>query len=187
MFSFLAQLSTNLQKMHYFEQFKDHNSGKKEIGQITPFFSSTFWAPTVCDIHFCIWKLPKFIFMGSSFRPFWSAKYLNFGGVSCEIRILSRLFPVAYTLRKVKNQVLLFLSSWEPNLSDLMVYFCLFQNAILYKVEDRVLTFLTHFPQNAVFIACNIFSVLFVICLSWNLRLKLSHEFLTFISFNIWR
>ena len=42
MFSFLAQLSTNLQKMHYFEQFKDHNSGKKEIGQITPFFSSTF-------------------------------------------------------------------------------------------------------------------------------------------------
>ena len=29
-----------------------------------------------------------------------------------------------HTLRKVKNQVLLFLSSWEPNLSDLMVYEC---------------------------------------------------------------
>ena len=63
---------------------------KKEIRQMTPFFSSTFWALTVCDIHFCIWKLPKFIFMGSSFRPFWSAKHLNFGGVSWEIRILSR-------------------------------------------------------------------------------------------------
>ena len=60
---------------------------KKETRQMTPFFSSTFWALTVCDVHFCIWKLPKFIFMGSSFCPFWSAKYLNFGGVSCEIRI----------------------------------------------------------------------------------------------------
>ena len=108
MFSFLAELSTNLQKMHYFEQFKDHNSGKKEIRQITPFFSSTFWAPTVCDIHFCIWKLPKFIFMGSSFRPLWSAKYLNFGGVSCETRILSRWIQETYTLRKIKTRFYFF-------------------------------------------------------------------------------
>ena len=111
---------------------------KMEIGQITPFFSSTSWALTVCDT---IWKLPKFIFTGSSFRPFWSAKYLNFEGVSCEIRILSRSIQETYTLRKVKNQVLLFLSRWEPNLSDLMVYFCLFQNAILYRVEAKVLKF----------------------------------------------
>ena len=32
---------------------------------MTPFFSSTFWALTFCDIHFCNWKLSKFIFMGS--------------------------------------------------------------------------------------------------------------------------
>ena len=100
---------------------------KKESRQMTLLFSSTFWAVTVCDIHFCIWKLPKFIFMGSSFRPFWSAKYLNFGGVSCEIRILSRSIQETYTLRKVKNQVLLFLLSWEPNLPNVMIYFCLFQ------------------------------------------------------------
>ena len=111
---------------------------KMEIRQITPFFSSTSWALTVCDT---IWKLPKFIFKGSSFRPFWSGKYLNFEGVSCEIRILSRSIQETYTLRKVKNQVLLFLSRWEPNLSDLMVYFCLFQNAIFYRVEAKVLKF----------------------------------------------
>ena len=29
--------------------------------------SSTLWALTVCDIHFCIWNLSKFIFMGSPF------------------------------------------------------------------------------------------------------------------------
>ena len=114
---------------------------KEEIRQMTPFFSSTFWALTFCDIHFCIWKLPKFIFIGSSFRPFWSAKYLNSVGVSCEIRILSRLIQETYALKNVKNQVLFFLSFWKPNLSDLMTYFCLFQNAILHSVEAKVLKF----------------------------------------------
>ena len=79
---------------------------KKKLGKW--FFSSTFWGVTVCDIHFCIWKLSKFIFMGSSLSPFWSAKYLNFGSVSSETRILSRSVQETYTLRKVKNQVLLF-------------------------------------------------------------------------------
>ena len=110
---------------------------KNKIIQMTPFFSSTFWVLIACDIHFCIWKLPKFVFMGSSFRSFWSSKYLNFGGVSCKIRILSRSIRETYTLRKVKSQVLLFLSSWEPNLFDLMVYFCLFQNVILQRVETH--------------------------------------------------
>ena len=31
------------------------------------------------------------------------------------------------------------------------------------------------------------FSLVFIICLSWYFHLKLSHEFLTFTSFNIWR
>ena len=110
---------------------------KNKIIQMTPFFSSTFWVLIACDIHFCIWKLPKFVFMGSSFRSFWSSKFLNFGGVSCKIRILSRSIRETYTLRKVKSQVLLFLSSWEPNLFDLMVYFCLFQNVILQRVETH--------------------------------------------------
>ena len=56
------------------------------------------------------------------FGPFWSVKCLNIGGESCEIRILSHPIQEIYILRKVKNQVLLFQSSWEPNLPDLMVY-----------------------------------------------------------------
>ena len=79
--------------------------------------------------------------MGSSFHPFWSAKYLNFGGATCEIRILSRSIQETYKLRKLKKQVLLFIFSWEWNLSDLMIYLCLFQNAILHRVEAKGLEF----------------------------------------------
>ena len=129
--------------------------------------------------------MSKLIFMGFSFRPFWSVKCLNFGGGSCELRILSRLIQRKYTLRTVKKQVLLFLSSWEPNLSDRIVYFCLFQNAILHSFEARILKMLSPFFWEYSFIF--IFSLLLVICLSRHLHLKLSHEFLTFILFNIWR
>ena len=42
----LAEVSVKLKKMHFFGQFKDHK-------QTTPFFfSSTFSALTVCNIHF---------------------------------------------------------------------------------------------------------------------------------------
>ena len=157
---------------------------KRKLDKWPHFFFIQFLSSN-CLWYFCIRKLSKFSFMGPSFRPFRSAKYLNFGGVSCEIRILSRLFPVAYTLRKVKNQVLLFLSSWEPNLSDLMVYFCQLQNAILHNVEASFEIFSPFFSECS--FHCDIFSLLLVICLSWNLHVKLSHEFLTFISFNIWR
>ena len=43
----------------------------------------------------------------------WSAKYLKFEGENFEIRILSHSIQQTYALRKVKKQVLLFLSSWE--------------------------------------------------------------------------
>ena len=46
---------------------------------------------------------------GTLFSPFWSAKYLNFGGESCEIRTFSRSIQETYILREVKNQVLIFL------------------------------------------------------------------------------
>ena len=150
-----------------------------ETRQMITFFSSMFW--TVCDTHFCIWKLSKFIFIGSSFRPFWSAKYLDFGGVSCEIRILSHSVQETYTLRKVKNQVLLFLLRWELNLSNLMVYFCLFQNAILLRIEGKVLKFKPTLVRMQFSLVATFFlSLSLVICLSWNLHLKPSCEFLTY-------
>ena len=58
-----AQNGTNLQKMNFFGQLKDHNlAGNMETRQMAPFFSSTFSALTVCNIHLCIWKWSKFIF-----------------------------------------------------------------------------------------------------------------------------
>ena len=71
-----------------------------------------------------------FVFMGTPFGPFWSVKCLNFGGESCQIRIFSCSIQEIYILRKVKNQVLLFQSSREPNLSDLIyiyIYYIYFK------------------------------------------------------------
>ena len=88
--------------------------------------------------------------MGPLFGLFWSAKYLNFGGESCEIKILSHPIQETYTLRKVKSQVSLFHSSWQPNLSDFMVdiRFCVIRFLwILYMFEpyDTIFWFkLTH-------------------------------------------
>ena len=44
--------------------------GNMVARQMTSFFSSTFSVLTVCNIHFCIWKQPRFIFMCSA--PLWS-------------------------------------------------------------------------------------------------------------------
>ena len=46
------------------------------IGQMTPFFSSTFRALIVGNIHFVFENTKKFTFMGSPlWTLFWSAKY----------------------------------------------------------------------------------------------------------------
>ena len=57
--------------MHFLRQFKDHNPGREHENQTNdPIFSSNFSAPNACNIHFCIWKYSKFIFMWSF--SFWS-------------------------------------------------------------------------------------------------------------------
>ena len=94
-------------KMHYFGQFKGHNSGRKKVNyKKWPHFF-IYVLSSVCDIHFCIWKCQNSFSWGPSFGIFWSAKYLKFGDESCEIRILSCSIHETYTLRKVKKQVLL--------------------------------------------------------------------------------
>ena len=67
------------------------------------------------------------------------AKKMNFGGESCEITILSRSIQEAHKLRYVKNQVLLFLASWETKLSDLMVYVVLLSRHKIDVKEDIIL------------------------------------------------
>ena len=76
--------------------------GKKETRQMTPFFSSTFW--TLFAVFIFVFEKCKNLFSwGTPFGPFWSVKYLHFGGESCEIRILSCSIQETYTLRKVKK------------------------------------------------------------------------------------
>ena len=62
-FRFAAAVSTKLQKIHSFGQLKDHKSeGNMITKQVTPFFSSTFSAITVCNIHFFYLKIVKIHF-----------------------------------------------------------------------------------------------------------------------------
>ena len=50
------------------------------------------------------------------------------------------------------------------------------------NVEARVLKFSTHFSQNAVFIGCNILSVVLVISLSWHFHL--TNSYLTLVTWH---
>ena len=90
---FLANVSTKSQKMHFFRKFRTITQEKNlKTRQMTPFFSSTFSAPTVCNIPFWIWKYPKFIFMWS---PLWSilvCKILQFLAKSSQFGKLKHTF-----------------------------------------------------------------------------------------------
>ena len=65
-------------------------------------------------------RVPLWSIMVSEIPEFWNWKFWD--------RIMSRSIQETHALRNVKNQVLLFLSSWEPNLSDLMIYDLFGQN-----------------------------------------------------------
>ena len=58
-----AEVSTKFWKLQPFGQFTDHNSRRKHENYTnTPFFSSTFSALTVCNIHIFYLKLVKIHF-----------------------------------------------------------------------------------------------------------------------------
>ena len=86
------------------------------------------------------------------------------------------------------NRLLFYLGSLLHVLSSLFGHFYLFQNAILHEMlklwfwDFKSIFFRIQFSLVPTF-----FSLVLVICLSRYLHLTLSHEFLTFISFNIWR
>ena len=70
----------------------------------------------------------------------------------------------------------------------LFSHFCLFQNAVLHKMlKLGFWTFNSIFLRIQFSLVTTFFSLVLVICLSWYLHLTLSYEFLTLISFNIWR
>ena len=68
-----------------------------------PIFFISFSSPNCLGNSFLHLKIARIYFHeGTPFNSFWSAKYLNFGVESCEIRILSRSIQETYTLRKVR-------------------------------------------------------------------------------------
>ena len=127
---FLAEVILNLQKLHYFGQFKDHNSGKKkEIRQMTPFFSSTFWILTVCDIHthFSYWTLTV-----------------------CDIHIKESKKTRFYFFFRLENQICLI--SWSTFACSRMLFcialklrFCNFKPILLRMQFSLVATFFSAF------------------------------------------
>ena len=127
---FLLRSAQICKKMHYFPQLKDHNSGrKKDIRQMTPFFSCTFWALMTCDIHFCIWKLLKFIFMGSLL---WSIQVYKIPEFSRWKLPDQNFVPFDSGNIHIKQ-------GKKPNLFDLMVYTMIFFfKSVLQKLNPQV-------------------------------------------------
>ena len=73
---FLLRLAQNSKKCTFLDNLRTiTQEGNTEIRQMTPFFSSTFPALTVCNIHFCFWKIVKTYFHVAPFDPFCSVKF----------------------------------------------------------------------------------------------------------------
>ena len=71
-------------------------------------------------------------------------------------------------------------------ISSLFSHFCLFQNAILHKMlKIGFWIFISIFLKMQFSLVAISSSLVLVVCLTWYLHFKLSHELLTFISFNI--
>ena len=139
----------------------------------------------------CLWYSFVYLFENCQNSFLWGLPFVHSGPQNTWIlevqAVRSEFCLVRFRnihIKESKKPRFTFSSSWEPNLSDVMVYVCLFQNAILHKVKARALKFYGHFFSE--WMVATFFGLLLVICFSWNLHLKLSHEFLTFISFNIW-
>ena len=172
---FIAEVSTNFQKMHNFGRFFKKRKLDKWCHLFHLLFELCLWYSflylIIAKIHFhgilhssiLICKIPEF------YRcKLWDENFASFDSENIHIKKCKKLgFTFSFVLR---NQIC-----------------SLSLNAILHWVEVKDLKFHAHFCHNAVFIGCNIYSLLSVICLTWNLHLKLFLEFLTFISFKIWR
>ena len=68
--SFLLRSAQNFKKCTFLENLRTIiKEGNMETRQMTPFYSSTFSAVTVCNIQLCIWKLSNSITMWSLHWP----------------------------------------------------------------------------------------------------------------------
>ena len=104
-FRFIAEVSTNFQKMHNFGWFFK----KRKLDKWRHFFHLLF---ELCLYSFLYLIIAKIHFHGVLLSSILICRIPEFRDVSCEMRILPRSIQKIYTLRNVKNQVLLFLSCW---------------------------------------------------------------------------
>ena len=73
---FLAEVSTKLQKMHFFGNLRTiTQKGNIETWQMKPFFLSTFSGLFIFEFE----NSQNSFLCGPSFGPFWSVEYINFG------------------------------------------------------------------------------------------------------------
>ena len=121
-FRFIGEVRENLLKMHYFGQLKDHNSGKKKWNWTNdPIFFIYFLSSNCLWYSFLYLKIAKIHLHGvlllsilvCKIPEFWRCKLWNQNFISFDsgnIRV-----------KESKKPGLLFLLSWEPNFSDVMV------------------------------------------------------------------
>ena len=104
------------------------------------------------------------------------------------VSIRSKIFLQMELINVPSNRLPFYAGSPLHIISSLFIFFFLFQNAILNKMlKLGFWNFRPIFLQMQFSLVATFFSLVLIICLSGYLILTLSHEFLTFILFNIWR
>ena len=144
---------------------------------------STFWHVYWCHVYFFFCEIPKYMQTKNRLAHFdwdfmevgWQVCWAYWGWWMQADTIPSDLkFSCKWNLSFFKavpsNRLSFLLGSPLHIISSLFSHFCLFQNAVLQKI-----------------LKLGFLSLVLVISLSWYLHLTVSHEFLTFISFDIWR
>ena len=72
-------VSTKLQKILFFRQFKDHYSGGQHRNQTNDTILFAYLLCSIVTFIFAIDSSQNSFSYGPAFCPFWSVKYLNFG------------------------------------------------------------------------------------------------------------
>ena len=159
---------------------------------------STFWHVYLCHVCFFFCKNSNICAIQERDDPPWLAFYgnglaswpgwldmVNAGWIGS---IRSKIFFQMELINVPSNRLPFYAGSPLHIISSLFIFFCLFQNAILNKMlKLGFWNFRPIFLKMQFSLVATFFSLVLIICLSWYLILTLSHEFLTFILFNIWR
>ena len=132
---------------------------------------------------------PGLVFYGSGLHAYQAGWrwWIQAGSVSCDQKFSCK-WNLSFFKTVPPNRLHFYLDSPLHRISSLFSYFCLFKKVILQKIlKLRFWKFKLVFLRMQFSLIATLFALVLVICLSWFLHLKLSQEFLTLVSFNIWR